>query len=61
MVTSGRRMGTPAITTRGFREAEAEQVSHWIADVLAAPADEATLKRVQSAVIDLCRRFPVYA
>jgi glycine hydroxymethyltransferase len=61
MVTSGLRLGTPAITTRGFREAEAEQVSHWIADVLAAPADEVTLKRVQRAVIDLCRRFPVYA
>ncbi|HEY7377428.1 MAG TPA: serine hydroxymethyltransferase [Steroidobacteraceae bacterium] len=61
MVTSGLRMGTPAITTRGFREAEAEQVSHWIADVLADPANEATLKRVQRAVLDLCRRFPVYA
>jgi glycine hydroxymethyltransferase len=61
MVTSGLRMGTPAITTRGFREPEVEQVSHWIADVLADPASETTLKRVQSAVIDLCHRFPVYA
>jgi glycine hydroxymethyltransferase len=61
MVTSGLRLGTPAITTRGFREAEVEQVSHWIADVLADPAGEATLKRVQRAVIDLCHRFPVYA
>jgi glycine hydroxymethyltransferase len=61
MVTSGLRMGTPAITTRGFREAEVEQVSHWIADVLAEPTAEATLKRVQRAVIDLCHRFPVYA
>ena len=61
MVTSGLRLGTPAITTRGFREAEVEQVSHWIADVLAEPTAEATLKRVQRAVIDLCHRFPVYA
>ena len=61
MVTSGLRMGTPAITTRGFRETEVEQVSHWIADVLADPANDATLKRVQSAVLELCRRFPVYA
>ncbi len=61
MVTSGLRMGTPAITTRGFREPEVEQVSHWIADVLADPASEATLKRVQGAVIELCHRFPVYA
>ncbi len=61
MVTSGLRMGTPAITTRGFREKEVEQVSHWIADVLADPAGEATLKRVQRAVIDLCHHFPVYA
>jgi glycine hydroxymethyltransferase len=61
MITSGLRMGTPAITTRGFREPEVEQVSHWIADVLADPTNEATLKRVRSAVIDLCHRFPVYA
>ncbi len=61
MVTSGLRMGTPAITTRGFREPEAEQVSHWIADVLADHAREATLKRVQGAVLDLCHRFPVYS
>jgi glycine hydroxymethyltransferase len=61
MVTSGLRMGTPAITTRGFRETEVEQVSHWIADVLADPANDATLKRVQSAVLELCRHFPVYA
>jgi glycine hydroxymethyltransferase len=60
-VTSGLRMGTPAITTRGLREPEVEQISHWIADVLADPTGEATLKRVQRAVIDLCRRFPVYA
>ncbi|HZF25940.1 MAG TPA: serine hydroxymethyltransferase [Steroidobacteraceae bacterium] len=60
MITSGLRMGTPAITTRGFREPEVEQVSHLIADVLADHGNEATLKRVQSAVLDLCRRFPVY-
>ena len=60
-VTSGLRMGTPAITTRGMREPEVEQISHWIADVLADPTGVGTLKRVQQAVVDLCHRFPVYA
>ena len=60
-VTSGLRMGTPAITTRGLREPEVEQISHWIADVLADPTGEGTLRRVQRAVVELCRRFPVYA
>ncbi|MCX8098689.1 MAG: serine hydroxymethyltransferase [Casimicrobiaceae bacterium] len=60
MVTSGIRLGTPAMTTRGFGEAEARHVGHWIADVLDAPEDEATIERVRREVIDLCARFPVY-
>ncbi|MFZ5511927.1 MAG: serine hydroxymethyltransferase [Pseudomonadota bacterium] len=59
-VTSGIRIGTPAMTTRGFSELEAEQVAHLIADVLDNPNDEANLERVRGKVADLCRRFPVY-
>ena len=59
-VTSGIRIGTPAMTTRGFTEIEAEQVSHLIADVLDAPADEANLAKVRGKVAELCKRFPVY-
>jgi glycine hydroxymethyltransferase len=59
-VTSGLRIGTPAITTRGFNRPEAEQLSHWIADVLERIDDEATIARTREAVVALCRRFPVY-
>jgi len=60
MVTSGIRIGTPAMTTRGVSELEAERVAHLIADVLEAPNDETVLARVREQVADLCRRFPVY-
>jgi glycine hydroxymethyltransferase len=59
-VTSGLRIGTPAVTTRGFKEPEAEQLSHWIADVLGSMGDEGTVDRVRGEVLSLCRRFPVY-
>ncbi|MBI3140341.1 MAG: serine hydroxymethyltransferase [Rhodocyclales bacterium] len=59
-VTSGIRIGTPAMTTRGFTEIEAEQVAHLIADVLDAPADEKVIERVRGKVAELCKRFPVY-
>jgi len=59
-VTSGMRIGSPAMTTRGFRLAEAEQLGNLIADVLDAPQDEKTLKRVTAEVSGLCRRHPVY-
>ena len=52
--------GTPAATTRGFKEPEAEQLSHWIADVLDRMGDESTVERVRAEVMSLCRRFPVY-
>ncbi len=61
MVTSGIRLGTPAMTTRGFKEAEAIATADLIADVLDAPGDEAVLARVKAAVAELTRRFPVYA
>jgi glycine hydroxymethyltransferase len=60
MVTSGLRIGTPAATTRGFKQPEAEQVSHWIADVLDALGEQSVIERVRGEVTSLCRRFPVY-
>ena len=60
MVTSGIRIGSPAMTTRGFTELEAEEVAHLIADVLDAPNDEAVLERVRKDVSALCKKFPVY-
>jgi len=60
MVTSGLRIGSPASTTRGFREAEVEQVVDLIAQVLDAEGAAAAVERVRLQVIELCRRFPVY-
>jgi glycine hydroxymethyltransferase len=59
-VTSGLRIGSPAATTRGFKEPEMEQVAHWIADILEHMGDESTLERVRGEVVSLCQRFPVY-
>jgi glycine hydroxymethyltransferase len=59
-VTSGIRIGTAALTTRGFAEAEMVRVGHWIADVLEAPADETVLARVAGEVRELCRAYPIY-
>ena len=60
-VTSGLRIGTPAITTRGFKEKEASQVARWICDVLKDLNSEDEIKRVKSEVKELCKEFPVYA
>jgi len=60
-ISSGLRIGTPAITTRGFKEAETAQLTAWIADVLDQPTDESVIKRVTEDVVALCKRFPVYA
>jgi glycine hydroxymethyltransferase len=60
-VTSGVRIGSPAMTTRGFRKAEAESLAHLIADALERPTDETNLARVAGEIRALCARFPVYA
>ncbi|NWG40011.1 MAG: serine hydroxymethyltransferase [Hydrogenophilaceae bacterium] len=59
-VTSGIRIGTPAMTTRGFKELEAEQLANLIADVLDAPNDEAVINRVKGEVAKLTAKFHVY-
>jgi glycine hydroxymethyltransferase len=59
-ITSGIRLGTPAMTTRGFTEDEARQTAHLIADVLDRPNDEATISAVRAKVAVLTRAFPVY-
>ncbi len=59
-VTSGIRIGTPAVTTRGFKEKEVKELAGWIADILADVTSANTIARVKGQVIELCKRFPVY-
>jgi glycine hydroxymethyltransferase len=60
-VTSGLRIGTPALTTRGMKEPEMERIADWIGQVLEAPEDEGRIARVRHEVRDLCAHFPLYA
>ena len=59
-VTSGLRVGTPAATTRGYKEADCVELAGWICDVLDAPNDEAVIARVREKVTAQCKKFPVY-
>ncbi|MCG8370260.1 MAG: serine hydroxymethyltransferase [Proteobacteria bacterium] len=59
-VTSGLRLGTPAITTRGFKEEETRRLTGWIADILDDLENEETIDKVRGQVLELCARFPVY-
>ena len=59
-ITSGLRLGTPAATTRGFKEKEIELVADLVADVVEAEGAEAVVEKVRGQVLDLCKRFPVY-
>jgi len=60
MIASGLRIGTPAVTTRGFREPEVRQVADWIVAVIEAEGAATVVERVRGEVLALCRRFPVY-
>ena len=60
-VTSGIRVGTPAITRRSFKEAEAKELAGWMCDVLDSINDEAVIERIKGKVLDICARYPVYA
>ncbi len=59
-VTSGLRVGTPAVTTRGFKEQEVRDIANWICDVLDDLNNTQTIERVKKQVLELCNRFPVY-
>ena len=59
-VTSGIRIGTPAITTRGFKEAECELLAGWMADVMDNLGDASKIAEVKQNVLDICAKFPVY-
>jgi glycine hydroxymethyltransferase len=60
-VTSGLRIGTPAVTTRGFREEECRTLTHWMCDVLDDVRNDNMIETVRRRVLDVCKRFPVYA
>ena len=59
-VTSGVRVGTPAVTTRGFKEAEVRELAGWMCDVLDKIGDESVVDRVKRQVLAVCGKFPVY-
>ena len=59
-VTSGLRIGTPAITTRGFGQAEVSELAAWMCDILDEIGNERNIAAVKSKVLELCSRFPVY-
>lgn len=59
-ITSGLRIGTPAVTTRGFKEAECETLAHWICDILADLQNEKTIAKIREHAIQVCKKFPVY-
>jgi len=61
MKPSGIRIGTPAMTTRGMKEAEMKQIGHWITQALNNRADTAALKKIRGEVLELCEQFPLYA
>ena len=60
-VTSGIRIGTPALTTRGMKESEMKLIGGWISEVVENPTDEKNLAKVRAQVAELCQSYPVYA
>ena len=61
LVTSGIRVGTPALTTRGMKEGEMEKIGKWIAEVLSDVENDSVKEKVRSRVADLAEEFPLYA
>jgi glycine hydroxymethyltransferase len=59
-VTSGIRIGTPAITTRGFGEVESTDLAGWICDVIDSRGEAVVIERVKAQVLEVCKRLPVY-
>ncbi|MCH8262714.1 MAG: serine hydroxymethyltransferase, partial [Proteobacteria bacterium] len=59
-VTSGIRIGTPSITTRGFDEADCKQVANWICDIMDNLGDESVIERIKGKVVVLCKSRPLY-
>ena len=59
-VTSGIRLGTPAVTTRGFREEEIKRVSNWICDVIEDHEDQSMMNKIKTDVVELTSKYPVY-
>ena len=59
-ITSGLRLGTPALTTRGLKEAEIRQIAELINDILSAPESESVLKQAQGVISEICKAFPIY-
>ncbi len=59
-VTSGIRVGTPAVTTRGFKEAEVRELAGWMCDIMDDLANVSVVERVKKQVLEICRRYPVY-
>jgi glycine hydroxymethyltransferase len=60
-VTSGIRVGTPAVTTRGFKEKECEDLANWMCDVIDSRGDATVMEQVKQKVLAVCNSFPVYA
>jgi glycine hydroxymethyltransferase len=60
LLTSGLRLGSPALTTRGFKEAEFKQVAKWINEVVAKPEDEGVRKQVKGEIAEMTKKFPLY-
>lgn len=60
-ITSGLRIGTPAVTTRGFKESEVSELAGWMCDILDDIEKQDTIQQVKEKVLDLCKRFPVYS
>ena len=59
-ITSGIRIGTPAITTRGFKEDECRELAGWMCDLIDARGEQAMIDKIKTQVLEVCKRLPVY-